>query len=131
MAQPRALDSFNPFITHPFTNNNALNSSQLPAKPSDPRSIPSSSAQYTAGAPAQMQTTRQSSATPSTIHSPQPTRPIALAKQHSAQRHQKPIFTPFQQDRYSPELEEILLRKKLTQALGSVALGQHNGYPPS
>lgn len=128
MAQPRTLDSFNPFITHPFTNNNALKSSQ----PSDQsRSNPSSTAQYTANAPGQMQTSRQSSTTPSTIHSPQPTRPITLGKQHSVQRQPKAIFTPFQQDRYSPELEEILLRKKLTQALGSVALGQHNGYPPS
>lgn len=122
-----ALKSFNPFITHPFTNNNALKSNPLPAKPSDqPRSIPSSAAQYSANAPGQIQ--RQSS---TTIHSPQPSRPITLAKQQSVQRHPKAIFTTFQQDRYSPELEEILLKKKLMQALGPVALGQYNGYPPS
>ena len=127
MAQPHTLKSFNPFITHPFTNGSALKSHPSPAKPSEhPRPIPT---QYTANA--QGQTTRVSSATPSTVHSPQPTRPITLAKQQSAQRHPKPFFEPFQQDRSSPDLEEILLRKQLTRALGPVALGQYNGYPPS
>ncbi|KAF9646274.1 hypothetical protein BDM02DRAFT_3100124 [Thelephora ganbajun] len=140
MAQSSALKSFDPFATHPFTNNNALERYPPPAMPSKyPRPIPLSVAQYTAGTPAHMQPPRQQSSTPNTIHSPEPRRPIPLASSQQSsnathQRHPKPIFTPFHQDRSSPELEEILLRKKLTQALGPVALGldvKHDVYPPS
>lgn len=129
MAQSSALKYFDPFATHPFTNNNAVESFPTPANPSKyPRPIPSSVNQYTAGTPAHMQTPRQSSSTSKPIHCPEPRRPIALASPQQSststnQRYPKPIFTPFQQDRSSPELEEILLRKKLTQALGHVALG--------
>jgi len=139
MAQPSALKQFNPFDTHPFTNNNVLDRHPPPAPPSKyPRPIPSSAAQYTTGIPAHMQTQRQSSSTPNIIHSPEPRRPIPLVNQQSSnpahQRHPKPIFTPFHQDRSSPELEEILLRKQLTRALGPVALGldvKHDAYPSS
>lgn len=137
MAQSTSLEHFNPFATHPFTNNNALERYPPPAPPSKyPRPIPSSVSQYTAGTPAHMQAPRQSSSTPNAIHSPEPRRPIPLvnSQQSTNQRHPKPIFTPFHQDRSSPELEEILLRKKLTQALGHVALGldvKPDGYPSS
>ena len=139
MAQSTSLKHFDPFATHPFTNNNALQRHPPPAPPSKyPRPIPSSVSQYTAGTPAHMQTPRQSSSTPNTIHSPEPRRPIPLVNSHQssnpAHQRQKAVFTLFQQDRSSPELEEILLRKKLTQALGSVALGpdgKHDGYPSS
>jgi len=140
MAQPTALKHFNPFDTHPFTNNNVLDRHPPPTGPSKyPLPIPSSVSQYTTGTPAHMQTPRQSSSTSGTIHSPEPRRPIPLvnAQQSSNaahQRRQKQIFVTWQQDRSSPELEEILLRKKLTQALGPVALGldvKHDGYPSS
>ena len=139
MAQPTILKDFNPFDTHSFTNNNVLNRHPLPTGPSKyPLPIPSSISQYTTGTPAHMQTPRQSSSTSGTIHSPEPRRPIPLvnAQQPSAAAHQrqKQIFYTWQQDRSSPELEEILLRKKLTQALGPVALGldvKHDGYPSS
>lgn len=120
------LKAFDPFACHPFTNNNVLDRCPPPTMPSKyPHPVPTSN-QYTAGTPAHMQTPRQSP-TNNTIHSPEPRRPITLVNSHqssnSAQRQPKPIFTPFHQDRYSPELDEILLRKKLTQALGHVALG--------
>lgn len=127
MAQSSSLKHFNPFDTHPFTNNNALERYPPPAKPSQyPRPIPPSVAQYTAGTPAHMQQAPRQSA-PNTIHSPEPRRPIPLVNPQqstnpSHQRHPKQVFTLFTQDRSSPELEEILLRKKLTQTLGSVAL---------
>jgi hypothetical protein len=41
----------------------------------------------------------------------------------TSQNEQKPIFVAFRQDRSSPDLEEILLRRKLTQALGPAASG--------
>ena len=130
LAMAHTLSSFDPFATHPFTNNNALERFPPPAKPSQyPRPIPSSVSQYTAGTPAHMQTPRQPSSTSKPIHCPEPRRPIALASPQQSststnQRYPKPIFTPFQQDRSSPDLDEILLRKKLTQALGPVALGR-------
>lgn len=128
MAQPSALNRFNPFETHPFTDNNALKRHPPPAPPSTyPRPIPSSVSQYTAGTPAHMQSPRQPSSTSSTVHSPVPMRPIPLANSQqpssATQRRQKHIFTPFHQDRASPDLEEILLRTKLTKTLGHVALG--------
>jgi len=134
MAQSSALKSFDPHAIHPFTNNNALQRYPPPAPPSKyPRPIPSSFDQYTAGTPAHTQAPRQSSSTPNTIHSPEPRRPIALANPQQPSNAVKPIFYTFSQDRSSPELEEILLRKKLTQALGPVALGLDvkHGYPSS
>ena len=135
MSQPTTLaPGFNPHAIHHFTNGNALKSYPPPAQPSQyPRHIASS--QYTSGVPAHMQTPRQSSTTSGVIHSPEPRRPIALASPQQSsnstnQRQPKPIFTTFQQDRASPELEEILLRKKLTQVLGPTALG-HNAYSSS
>lgn len=115
---------FNPFTIHGFTNGNAVEHNQPPPQPSKyPRPIPSSATQYLAGTPAHMQTPRQPSSTNNTIHSPEPRRPIPLAKAQQ-QRHREPIFIPFHQDRSSPELEEILLRKKLAKTLGSAALGR-------
>ena len=134
MAQSTTLASFNPHAIHPFTNNNAVKRYPPPALPSKyPQPIPSSVHRYTTGTPAHMQAPRQPSSTPNTIHSPEPRRPIGLVKsqQPSNQRY---IFTPFQQDRSSPELEEILLRKKLAQTLGPAALGldvKQGGYPSS
>lgn len=129
MAQSTTLEQFNPFTTHPFTNNNVVDRHPAPAPPSKyPRPIPSSATQYTTGTPAHMQSPKQSSYTNNIIHSPEPRRPIPLANAQqpvnaTRQGYPKPIFTRFQQDRSSPELEEILLRRKLTQALGHVALG--------
>ncbi|KAF9792886.1 hypothetical protein BJ322DRAFT_1103339 [Thelephora terrestris] len=140
MAQSSTLNEFNPFTTHPFTNNNVIDRYPPPAMPSQyPLPIPSSATQYTTGTPSHMQSPRQSSYTNNTIHSPEPRRPITLVnaqqQSHSTrQGYPKPIFTRFQQDRSSPELEEILLRKKLTQALGHVALGldvKQDSYPSS
>lgn len=132
----KTLSSFDPFATHPFTNNNALSSSPSPAKSSKQQfSIPSSSMTV----PPSFQSGRSdttpatpksaSQAPPKNIYAPQPTRPHAHpfnatpASRRTPQGQRKPIFVPFQQDRLSPELEEILLRKKLTQALGHVAMG--------
>ena len=133
MAQSSSLKHFDPFATHPFMNCNALERHPAPAMPSQyPRHIPS----YTTGTPAHMQSPRQPPPASNTIHSPEPRRPITLANpqqpSNATQPGRKPIFIPFQQDRSSPDLDEILLRKKLTQALGHVALGldvKHDSYP--
>ena len=139
MAQSTTLSSgFDPLAVNFFTNGNALKRNPPPVPPSQyPRHIASS--QYTSGVPAHMQSPRQSSSTSSIIHSPEPRRPTAMASPQQSsnstnQRQQKQVFDLFQQDRASPDLEEILLRKKLTQALGPVALGldaKRNAYPPS
>lgn len=124
MTQSNLLN-FDPLATHHFTNGNAVQHCQPPPQPSKyPRPIPSSATQYLAGIPAHMQTPRQPSSTNNTIHSPEPIRPIPLAKSQPScsQRRREPVFTTFQQDRSSPELEEILLRKKLTKTLAHVAL---------
>ena len=137
MAQQSALGNFNPHAIHPFTNNNVVDSYKSPPPPSKyPRPIPSSTTQYTVSSPSSVQSSRQPSPSSSTIHSPQPRRavPPVNVQQSSNAAQQKPIFFTFHQDRSSPELEEILLRKKLTRTLGPVALGldvKQGGYPSS
>jgi hypothetical protein len=122
MTQSSTLASFNPHAIHPFTNNNALDRFPPPTKPSKYPQPFSSSAQYTT--PAHMQAPRQQSSTPNIIHSPEPRRAVPQQSSNASRRRcPEPIFIPFHQDRSSPELEEILLRKKLTVALGPVALG--------
>jgi protein N-terminal glutamine amidohydrolase len=125
--QSNVPNTFNPFIVHGFTNNNAVEHNQPPPQPSKyPRPIPSSATQYLAGTPAHLQNhPRQPSSNNNIIHSPEPRRPITLAKsqQSANQRRREPVFVPFHQDRSSPELEEILLRKKLAKTLSHVALG--------
>lgn len=136
MAQRGVPGSFNPHAIHPFTNNNVVDSYKSPPPPSQyPRPIPSSTTQYTISSPSSVQSSRQPSPS-GTVHSPQPRRavPPVNAQQSFNAAQPKPIFFPFHQDRSSPELEEILLRKKLTRTLGPVALGldvKRGVYPSS
>jgi hypothetical protein len=141
MSKP-PLASFDPFATHPFTNNNVL-SKDNNASPADPSKYPS---------PIPFSLTQQSSlhgatnkspsssnalsplspsppppALPRSIQAPQPKHRLpdsVFPSRNGPAKQRNPIFVPFQQDRSSPELEEILLRKQLTQVLGPTALGR-------
>ncbi|GBE82629.1 hypothetical protein BKA93DRAFT_815622 [Sparassis latifolia] len=107
MSQP-VLASFDPLATHPFTNNSGL----LP-KPAAPSQFPlpiSSSLRTAATSPSR----RDSTAPP--LLAPQPTRasPRSKAAKSAAGSTHRPIFVPFRPERSSPELDDILLRKKFS-----------------
>ena len=99
------LSSFDPLATHPFTNNSGL--LPKPAAPSQfPHPVPASKAHpsHTAPGPIILTTTH--------VHAPQPKR--APAKSSSSAP--KPVFVPFRPERSSPDLEDILLKKKFADA---------------
>ncbi len=103
------LSSFDPHATHPFTNNSGL--LPKPAAPSQyPHPIPSSKALPYGHAPAQGPIILT---TP--VHAPQPKRALPL-KTSSHSSAPKPIFVPFRPERGSPDLEDILLKKKFYDA---------------
>ena len=94
------LSSFDPLATHPFTNNSGL----LP-KPAQPSQYPQASkAAHTAG-PIILTT--------APMHAPQPKRASPPKAGSSAP---KPVFVPFRPERSSPDLEDILLKKKFSDA---------------
>ena len=114
--------SFDPFATHPFTNNSGL--LPKPAAPSQyPHAIPSSSVKTssTAQGPIILATTP--------LHAPQPKR-AAPAKTGPA-GGPKPIFVPFRPERSSPELADSRLKKKLADAFqGKATWGIDQVVPP-
>ncbi|KAI1788484.1 N-terminal glutamine amidase-domain-containing protein [Ganoderma leucocontextum] len=100
------LSSFDPLATHPFTNNSGL--LPKPAAPSQyPHPVPSSSAHAPAQGPIILTTTP--------VHAPQPKR-ASPVKTNSRSSAPKPIFVPFRPERGSPDLEDILLKKKFSDA---------------
>ena len=103
------LSSFDPLATHPFTNNSGL--LPKPAAPSQyPHPHPSpSKAVPTANGASQGPIIL----TTAPVHAPQPKRAPA---QKSSSSGPKPIFVPFRPERSSPELEDILLKKKFVDA---------------
>ncbi|TBU29040.1 hypothetical protein BD311DRAFT_302649 [Dichomitus squalens] len=108
------LSSFNPLATHPFTNNSGL--MPKPAAPSQfPHPLPSSSKAMPgnhASAQGPILVT-----TPAHLHAPQPKRASPpKPSSHSHSSGPKPIFVPFRPERSSPELEDILLKKKFSDA---------------
>ena len=114
------LSSFDPLATHPFTNNSAV----LP-KPAAP-------SQFAHPVPASAKTSQGTqgpiilATTP--VYAPQPKRPSPAKSGPSGH---KPIFVPFRPERSSPELEEILLKKKLADAFqGKVPWGIDQVAPP-
>ncbi|KAH9923930.1 uncharacterized protein BXZ73DRAFT_103664 [Epithele typhae] len=96
------LSSFDPLATHPFTNNSSAPSSS-PPRPPDARPQPKRAA------PA----------------------PSAKGYARHGQPAPKPIFVPFRPDRSSPDLEDILLKKKFADAFqGKAAWGiDQVGHP--
>lgn len=99
------LASFDPLAVHPFTNTSGL--MPKPAAPSQyPHLLPS---------PATMSTPHPS--TSGYVHSPQPNR--ALSQKKNAASGKGPIFVPFCPDRSSPDLDEILLKKQVSDVLAN------------
>lgn len=98
------LASFDPLAVHPFTNTSGL--MPKPMAPSQyPHPLPSSATLSSPPAsPAQ-----------GFIHTPQPSRTVSPKKSLAASKG--PIFVPFRPDRSSPELDDILLRKRVSDVL--------------
>jgi len=100
--------SFDPFATHPFTNNSGV-PPQPPQPYPYPRPIPSGQlshghpAAYTPPAPSSLPTAK----TPAPLHAPQPHRgPQPGSRQH--------VFEPFRVDRSSPDLKDVLAKKNIS-----------------
>lgn len=95
-----ALASFDPLATHPFTNNSGL--MPKPVAPSKyPHPVPS------------ILPTHAAHAVP--MHAPQPKRSPQTAQ--SGRGARGPIFVPFRPERSSPDLDDILLKKKVADVL--------------
>ncbi|OCH90302.1 hypothetical protein OBBRIDRAFT_812793 [Obba rivulosa] len=108
MSQP-SLTSFDPLATHPFTNNSGL--LPKPTAPSRfPRPIPPAAKTVHAD-PSRAPAPR----TAAPIQSPAPKRGAPSAKPGSSAA--KPIFTPFRPERSSPDLDDILLKKRVSDVL--------------
>jgi len=108
--------SFDPLATHPFTNNSGL--LPKPAQPSQfPHPLPSplSAANTSALTPAQLQALPQ-------MHAPKPKLPSSTSKSRTSKSGpgaSRPIFVPFRPERSSPELDDILLKKKVSDAFAN------------
>ena len=137
------LSSFDPLATHPFTNNSAV--LPKPAAPSQyPHHVPASSKSVHSAAhphphahphahaqgPIILATTPAPAHGHGHVHAPQPKRAAAPAKAGSSSGP-KPIFVPFRPDRSSPDLEDILLKKKFADAFqGKAQWGIDQVAPP-
>ncbi|KIM80795.1 hypothetical protein PILCRDRAFT_822073 [Piloderma croceum F 1598] len=105
-----SFDNFDPLATHPFTNTSGLAPQPLqPSKYPYPISTPPHNVNSKSDA-----STSPPSSPP--IHSPRPRRG-SPSKPSSGQT--KPIFVPFRQDRSSPDLGDILSKKKSPSSFDS------------
>ena len=111
MSKSSVLASFDPLAVHPFTNTSGL--LPKPAAPSQyPMPLPPPSTLAAPTAPA-------TNGTPA-VHAPQPKRASPATKSPSKGAPAKgPIFVPFRPERSSPDLEDILLKKKVSDALAN------------
>ncbi|KAI0730115.1 hypothetical protein C8Q72DRAFT_746527, partial [Fomitopsis betulina] len=101
-----AFASFDPLATHPFTNNSGL--LPKPVAPSQfPRHIPTPLRDATA-APL---------SNANAIHAPLPRKAPSPAKTTSS--GPRPIFVPFRPERSSPDLDDILLKKKVSDVFAN------------
>lgn len=115
---PSVFSTFDPLATHPFTNNSGL--LPKPAAPSQyPHAIPSSSKTIPANEPVNIRAHAPAPSSSSAMYAPQPKR--ASSKSHSSAGGAGPIFVPFRPERSSPELDDILLRKKVSDAFANKA----------
>ncbi|KAI0691184.1 hypothetical protein BC835DRAFT_129201 [Cytidiella melzeri] len=96
------LASFDPLAVHPFTNTSGL----LP-KPTAP-------SQYPHPLPSPATIASPSTAVSGYVHSPAPQRRAV----HGAHMKQ-PIFVPFRPERSSPELDDILLKKRVHDVMAN------------
>ncbi|KAH9929646.1 hypothetical protein B0H21DRAFT_826181 [Amylocystis lapponica] len=104
VSQP-VLSSFDPLATHPFTNNSGL----LPM-PTPPSSFPHpiSSAYNTSSIDPKQSTY---------MYAPQPKHASPSQKSKANAGGPRPIFVPFRPERSSPELDDILLKKRVSDVL--------------
>ncbi|CCM03692.1 uncharacterized protein FIBRA_05837 [Fibroporia radiculosa] len=113
------LPSFDPLATHPFTNNSGL--LPKPAPPSQfPHPIPPPIDLRTAGSMHTLTQGQLSNLSAPPFHAPQPKRPSKPSSKSSS-NGPRPIFVPFRQERSSPELDDILLKKKVSDAFANKA----------
>ncbi|KAL4253927.1 hypothetical protein ABKN59_003090 [Abortiporus biennis] len=129
------LASFDPLATHPFTNNSGL--LPKPTPPSKyPHPIPSFNAStQTTGQAGQKPHTTSSTRQNVPLHAPQPSRSNPLNNSRSSPgTHRAPIFVPFRPERSSPDLDDILLKKKVSDVLSNKqtwSIDQINTSPKS
>ena len=111
MSTQTAFTSFDPLATHPFTNNSGL----LP-KPVAP-------SQFPRPIPAPLRADAATVPVPSTnaIHAPQPRKVPSPSKSSARMTSSgpRPIFVPFRPERSSPELDDILLKKKVSDVFAN------------
>ena len=98
------LASFDPLAVHPFTNSSGL----LP-KPTPPSQYP-----HPLPSPATLATPPVSPAQ-GFVHAPQPSR----APKKGPASAKGPIFVPFRPERSSPDLDDILLKKRVSDVLAN------------
>ncbi|PCH38455.1 hypothetical protein WOLCODRAFT_43048, partial [Wolfiporia cocos MD-104 SS10] len=113
------LASFDPLATHPFTNNSGL--LPVPAQPSQfPHPLPSPlRTEHTElPAPAKPGT---ATTPPPTLRAPKPRAPPMAKSKSAMSAPRRPIFVPFRPERSSPELDEILLKKRVSDMFSNKA----------
>ncbi|KAH8108171.1 hypothetical protein BXZ70DRAFT_43669 [Cristinia sonorae] len=105
------LASFDPLATHPFTNNSGL--MPKPTPPSQyPLPIPSSAKASSAPSAPSKQNVLP-------VYAPQP-KPAGQQRLSPGKTNTKgPIFVPFRPERSSPDLDDILLKKKVSDAFAN------------
>ncbi|KAF9477376.1 hypothetical protein BDN70DRAFT_881281 [Pholiota conissans] len=123
MVHSPLLDSFNPFVTHPFTNSSGI-IPQPPPPSAYPLPIPAafgtsrfdndellhmSISPSSISMSSSVESTIQDSVTPSPIHTPQPRRRHPPLRSPSSPISPSQIFVPFRRDASSPDLK---LKKK-------------------
>ncbi|THH32981.1 hypothetical protein EUX98_g1204 [Antrodiella citrinella] len=103
------LASFDPLATHPFTNNSGL----MP-KPTPP-------SQYPLPIPSSQQRQKTAPSAPSKQHTLPMHAPQPMSQRSSPMKNgsRAPIFVPFRPERSSPELDDILLKKKVSDAFSN------------
>lgn len=112
------FSKFDPLATHPFTNNSGL--MPKPAAPSQyPHAIPTAAKAIPGSESVNLRAPAPASSTPSAVRAPQPKR--ASSNYHSSSSGARPIFVPFRPERSSPELDDILLKKKVSDAFANKA----------
>ncbi|KAH9842531.1 uncharacterized protein C8Q71DRAFT_207363 [Rhodofomes roseus] len=112
MSTQTAFSSFDPLATHPFTNNSGL--LPKPAAPSQfPRPIPATLKADAATVPVP--------SSHNAIRAPQPRKapPPSKSSAKSASSGPRPIFVPFRPERSSPELDDILLKKRVSDVFAN------------
>ncbi|KZT28521.1 hypothetical protein NEOLEDRAFT_1058217 [Neolentinus lepideus HHB14362 ss-1] len=127
MSHP-VLGSFDPFAVHPFTSNRGL-APQPPQPTGFPAPIPTAMLVPSAAAPVSPSST-PSSTPPSSqnpLHAPRPRRAYSPASSNTSSRQQQPIFVPFRPEQSSPDLPDILIKKKPAHGFG---FGSEPSTPP-